>query len=143
MLNPFVPPVQSIIAREGWKSQIRENSARLAFAFGSAATSGWGELTLPDRIDFDTAFISEPHVAYGISLDGDKLVDTRFPRCTGGVYRWHINSRNLYVGAWVFCTVEDQSIYIPVEDPNHPNYDIVHHFTFIGVGIKDVPPELA
>ena len=140
MPTPFQTPVQSLIQREGWKSQVAENSARLAFAYGRAETTGWGELKISECLLFDCSFIKQPFVAYSFSLDGDTLVNTRYPICSGGVVKWRTNLRGMFIGAWVMVTVQDRNPYINPTTLVHPNYAISHDFTFSGIAMKDIPP---
>lgn len=118
-----------------------ENTGRLAFAYGQASTTGWGELEIPSCIDFELTFIEMPYVAYGFAVDGESLVDTRFPRCSGGVSRWRQDTNGYYVGAWVFVTVETQSPYIATTEVE-PGYPIDHFFSFSGIALKNVSPYL-
>jgi hypothetical protein len=129
-------------AQNSMREALRENSGRLAFAYGMVETIGWGEVEIATCIDFEVSFIEQPIVSYGFSLDGDELVDTRFPRCSGGVTRWRQNGNDHYVGAWVFVTVDTKSPYISTTE-NEPNYTIDHSFTFSGIALKSVSPYLA
>lgn len=131
--------------RERWNSQVAENSARGAWAWGTAHSKGWGEILIEDPIEFGITFVQEPVVAYGFALDDeDQLVDGRFPRCNGGVVRWMRNAQDFYIGAWAFVTVSTadpllaaQSLDVPTDFALNPNYDITHSFTFSGLAIKD------
>jgi hypothetical protein len=126
--------------RDAWTGQTAENSSRLAFAWGTFTSTGWGELAYPEPVDFGLTFVEEPIVAYGFALvGGDKLVDNRFPRAQGGVYEWRIDGRGFYIGAHVFACVETVSALItaPYGDPD-PNYELKHHFTFSGIALKDI-----
>lgn len=110
--------------RERWNSQIRENSARTATAWGTVHSSGWGEIILDDPIMFDTVFVAQPTVSYGFALDDDNQVPDpidvtlsdghggtsttrvlRLPRCGGGVLSWVQDPAGFYIGAHVFVTV--------------------------------------
>jgi hypothetical protein len=119
------------------RRQVAENGMRLAFSWGFASTSGWGEFEIPDAVEFDCAFIDEPAVTYGYSLDGDKLVKKRFPRAWGGVSKWLQDERGFFVGAHVFVVVDTLSpaeiAGVPEADPN---YDLDHTWQFAGTGIK-------
>lgn len=132
------------LSMEGHRSRLRqhqENTARLAQSFAEYSTSGWGETRIQTITEFNCTFIERPHVSYGYSVDGDTLVDTRFPRCWGGVYRWKTNPRGHYTGAWVFIVAETMSYQLNT-DKEEPGYDLSHYFTFTGVAMKDLPEYL-
>lgn len=134
-------PFEAMEHRRQRIQQVDENSARLAKAFAMYDSTGWGEFTVPTVFDFGLTFVEEPSVSYGYALDGDTLVDTRFPRCWGGVYKWKLDIKGFYTGAWVFFIVETQSSFIDTGEAD-PNYDINHYFTFEGVAYKDLPAYL-
>lgn len=123
--------------------QVSENSARLAQAFGFFTTQGWGEFTFDKCYSFGLTFLEEPAIAYGYAIDGDALVDLRFPRSWGFVYRWRTDSRGYYTGAWVGIVVDTRSAAdiagVPTDEPN---YSLDHTFTFTGVALKDLPTDL-
>ena len=121
--------------------QVNENSARLAQAFAMYDSTGWGEFTVQAVFDFGLTFVEEPVVAYCYALDGDTLVDTRFPRAWGGVYKWKLDSKGFYTGAWVFFVVETRSSFIETSAAE-PGYEINHYFTFTGIAYKDLPTYL-
>lgn len=132
--------------REQWNSQVEENSARYAFAYGKAHSSGWGEVVVADPIMFGITYVHEPTVAYGYALDDDdQLVDGRFPRCSGGVLRWVRTPEEYYVGAYVLVTVATadpliaaQSLDVAADFGQDPGYDITHSWTFGALAIKDL-----
>lgn len=139
--NPWL----SLEGRRQGVNQVGENSARQAMAWATFVTTGWGEVSFPDCYKFDLTFAERPFVSYSCSVIRNSLVDedeilvpTRFPRATGGVWGWEQNSREFYIGAWLYVTVDTQSPYVltVVADPT---YTIQHHFTFQGLGIKDLP----
>jgi hypothetical protein len=122
-----------------------ENTPRLAVAWADFKTTGWGEKSFEKCYNFDLTFAERPFVAHGYYVIKNKdpdidevLWDGRFPRAWGGVYQWRQNSRGFYTGAWVFTVVESASPFIPTTYPD-PEYVIQHHFTFQGLGIKDLP----
>lgn len=126
-------------------NQVAENSARQANAWAAFVTTGWGEVAFPDCYEFDLTFAEQPFVAYScwvqrnaLADEDEILVPTRFPRCTGGVWGWKQNSRGFYTGAWCYVTVDTQSPFIVTVEAD-PTYTIQHHFTFDGLGIKDLP----
>lgn len=156
-----VSRAQIAIAAEMRRRQVMdvsENGARYASSFITFTTHGWGEFQSPDAQLFDTTFIKVPSISHSFYVDGDSLVDGRFPRVTAGVYRWVQNERGHYTGAYVFFVVETtglqmQPIYVlptaadgnvalvsaKVPVPPDPNYDLVHSFTFTGVAMKTLP----
>lgn len=120
-----------------WLNQQAENSGRLAQAYAKFSTTGWGETAFENGFTFELSFIEPPVVAYGFEIDGDTLVDTRFPRCSGGVYKFRTNSKGFYTGAWCMVTVDTKSPFITTTE-DEPNYTIYHWFTFTGIAIKDL-----
>jgi hypothetical protein len=152
------PGFQASEQRRGQLLHTAENSARYASSFITFSTSGWGEFQSPNAQYFDTTFIRVPSISHSFYIDGDTLVDGRFPRVTAGVHRWVQNERGHYTGAYLFFVVETvglqfQSIYVlptaadgnvalvaaKVPVPPDPDYDLVHSFTFTGVAIKSLP----
>lgn len=120
-----------------------ENSTRDANAYARFTTTGWGEIAFEECFEFGLTFIEEPYVACSMSLqDGDKLIEGRFPRASGGVYRWKKNHRGYYVGAWLFVTVETSSPNIYTSELD-PGYELDHSFIFAGMAMKDLPDYLA
>jgi hypothetical protein len=118
------------------RESTRENQARNAFSFGFNQTAGFGEFQFQQEISFELAYATQPAVLYGFECD-DELIETRLPRCSGFVYRWHRDAKNAYVGAWVAVTVDTQSAQItPVGV--EPNYTIRHSFMFVGLGYKSL-----
>jgi hypothetical protein len=119
------------IERESWRIQVAENSARLAFAWGVSTTTGSGGLVHDQDVQFGLAYPEQPMFSYGcviisteIDLNDD---DAPVPSSTGFVAGWQIDERGLYVGANVGVTVIAQA-----EDV------LEHHFTFTGIGMKDL-----
>jgi hypothetical protein len=138
MTDPFV-------SLQNYRAQIvqtQENSARLAQHYANYQTAGWGEFTDPHVIHFDATFYDEPWVSYGYSIDGDTLIDTRFPRACGFVYRWKQDERGYFLGCWLAFTVDTQSPFIPSTVPD-PGYTLIHKFVFTGRALKDIDPSLA
>lgn len=133
----------------GWLNQHAENSSRLAQSYAVFDTTGWGEVAFDQCFLFDLTFIEPPVIAYGFGvglvggaeMNNDQLVDTRFPRCSGGVYRYKTDKRGFYLGAYCFVTVDTKSPFIPTAMPE-PNYQISHWFTFTGIALKDLPADL-
>jgi len=158
---PVDPGFHALEQRRGMLEATRENSARYASAYVSFSTTGWGEFLAPDVQYFTTTFVKRPSVAHAISIDGDTLVDGRFPRVTAGVHKWLTNEQGFYTGAWLFFVVEtvglqSQGLYVmptdsdgligtvnmPVPIPPDPDYTIIHDFTFTGVAMKAIPAHL-
>lgn len=105
--------------------QVRANSVQSALVTTVVSTSGIGQVAYEDPINFGVAFIKEPSVAYGCYVD-EGAVDTEFPVCSGGVYRWIRDEQGSYTGACVYVVV--QGIDVPVE----------HHFGFQEMAVKYV-----
>jgi hypothetical protein len=88
-------------------------------------------------------FIDKPYVAYSFDVDDTTdVVDSRYPRACGFIYRWQIDSRGFYTGAYMAVTVDDQSSFITAVGDS-PNYLLHHHFSFSGIAMKSVPDYLA
>jgi hypothetical protein len=117
-----------------------ENFARTAFSFGSQTSTGWGELAYADPIIFDLTFVEQPMMSYGFYVDpAVDLVPTRYPRCSGFVYRWYQDAKGMYVGAWVGVTVETrEASIVPATGVVDPGYAITHYYTFSGLGYKSL-----
>jgi len=81
-------------------------------------------------------------VSYGMSIDGDALVPTRFPRVTAGVYRWLQDTKGFYTGCWVFFVVDTQSSFIATTVTSDPGYDLIHDLSFTGIAAKILPAHL-
>jgi len=139
---PIDPGFQALEQRRGQLDAIRENSARLATAQLSFTTHGWGEFKLPEVAYFGVTFIERPLLASGVSIDGDALIPTRFPRVTAGVYRWLQDVKGFYIGAWVFFVVDTQSSFITTSVTSDPGYDLVHDLQFTGIAAKILPAHL-
>lgn len=138
----YIPePFRALEERHARQGQIAENSIRLGWCHFKATSTGWGEFKIPECFEFDMTFIEEPNVTHGMSTNGDLLVDTRFPRAHGGVYRWKRNAKGFYQGAWLFVVVDTRSPYITTT-LDDPGYSIDHYFTFAGTAIKDLPDHL-
>ena len=118
--------------------QVKENSGRLAKVFAHYTTTGWGEIAVPEVIEFDCTFLTEPTFTSGIALaDRIELLPNRFPRVTAGVYRWRKNAKQQWTGAWVFFCVDTFSAAVPTSSLD-PNYVLHHHLSFEAVAYKDV-----
>jgi hypothetical protein len=135
-------PMEGMDDYRSFVARTAENSTRFAQAFTKFETNGWGEVAFEECFVFGLTFIEEPFVSYGCSVDGDTLVDSRFPRTSGGAYRWQQNNKGFYLGAWCYVTVETQSAFV-LTDEVEPNYDLTHHFMFSGMAMKDLPAYLA
>jgi hypothetical protein len=114
-----------------WDSQ-RENSSRLAFAFGTFTTEGSGSALFPDPVEFGTVFVRRPYVSYSWAL-AEQVDDLAvMPNCSGGVYRWKQDENGFYVGAWCGANV---SIF------STTTVTMYHDFTFANMALKDIPIE--
>ena len=134
----------------------RENRARLAQVFGGMSSAGQGTFILKKAISFGLTFIEEPFMSHGCRIDIDAwedLIDHAvdldddppLPSVTGFVTEWVQDDRDFYVGAHVAV-----SVWFPVIDPTatepfvpiDSQPAIEHYFTFTGVAMKDVEPDL-
>lgn len=124
----------------------RENSARLAQSYSIFRTTGQGTHQYEERVQFGLTFIEKPLVAYGSFCDIDELADALdiedsddapLPVTAGFVVNWDQDDRDFYIGCWVGVRVN-----FPVNDDvdGTAPVEIEHHFTFAGIGMKDIPP---
>jgi hypothetical protein len=132
----------SFQARDAFRGQVAENSSRLAFAFGTFTTTGWGEVRIEECLSFGLSFVNKPFIGSSWDIDDAVLVPGRFPMISSGVVRWRRNSKGFYTGAWVAMKVETKSPYISTSAAE-PNYSIDHSFIFAGLASKDLPDHLA
>lgn len=139
---PVTPGFQASELRRGKLDAIHENTSRLAVCQLSFATHGWGEFKMPAAVYFTSTFIKRPLLASSVSIDGDALISTRFPRVTAGVFRWIQDVKGFYTGAWVFFVVDTQSSFIATTVTTDPGYDLIHDIQFTGVAIKSLPSHL-
>lgn len=135
----------------------RENSARLAHSYAQFVSVGQGQTEYPKRVPFDLTYIEMPFVSYGCVFDLDlwnEQVDdgtsedegpAPLPHCTGFVTQWDKDERGFYLGCWVAVMVtfpaEDGVLGMPAVDPALKP-EINHHFSFAGIALKDVPPDV-
>lgn len=166
-MSPVDPGFRALEQRRQQLDAVRENSSRLAYCHLTFTTSGWGEFKVPDAVRFTCTFIERPAISAGLSIDGDALVETRFPRVTAGVYKWVQDVDGFYIGAHVFFVVETMGVQletsVATDDPGSlpagatytareksnvdrakadPKYDLVHDLQFSGIGIKALPSYL-
>lgn len=139
---PVEPGFQALEQRRGRLDAIRENSSRLATCQLSFKTHGWGEFKLPKVTYFTSTFVTRPFMASGVSIDGDALIATRFPRVSAGVYRWLQDIEDYYTGAWVYFVVDTRSPFISTTVATDPGYDLIHDMQFTGIAIKQLPAHL-
>jgi hypothetical protein len=127
----------------------RENRGRLAFTFARFRSEGEGSKEFGAAVQFDTTYIERPTVSYCSEVDLDAFEDALglgvreeapLPACSGFVTAWDVDSRGLYVGAWCAISVQFPDWAVIPEDVD---VELYHHFTFAGVAIKDVDPELS
>lgn len=156
--GPVAPGFASLERRRADVNRHTENTARYASSYVSFKTTGWGEFLSPTAEYFTTTFTKRPSVSHSLSLDGDSLVEGRYPRVTAGVHQWLQNERGFYTGAWLFFVVETVGLQslrtyvlptseservglasVPVPIPADPNYEIIHDFTFTGIAMKAIP----
>ena len=160
-VGPIDPGFAASERRRADLTRHGENSARYASSFVSYKTTGWGEFLSEDAQYFTTTFTKRPSVSHSLSIDGDVLVEGRYPRVTAGVHKWLQDERGHYTGAWLFFVIETMGmqaqrtyvlptseservglVSVPVPIPADPNYEIIHDFTFTGVAMKAIPAYL-
>lgn len=115
--------------REGLRDQVRENTPRLAFAWGFSTTTGAGQLAYEDRVNFGLTFIERPAFSYGFAataLDPDELTEPLL--ASGWVFEWVTDTRGFYTGAHVGVSVQGAA----------PDQELEHHFSFAGKAWKDL-----
>jgi hypothetical protein len=167
-VSPVDPGFQALELRRQALAAYRENSARLAYCRLPFTTTGWGEFKFEKAVRFTCTFIERPAISHGLSMEGDDLVPTRFPRVTAGVYKWVIDVNGFYVGAYVFFVVESLGAQMETSvatasgatlptgatytirekstldrAKDDPKYNLLHDLQFSGVGIKALPAYLA
>lgn len=124
-----------------------ENRSREAWSAHRYDITGAGYAEFPKSARFDLAFLDQPFVNYGLVLDSDELrrvlnvADTAnpaMPTVTAWVTEYDQNERGFYVGAW--CAV---NVTWPGEPPDpEEGFTFQVDFTWRGIGIKDVDPEV-
>lgn len=125
----------------------RENAARLARSYATWTTTGWGEFRVAHCFDFDCIFTEAPIFLTGLAVvdednEGVELVTGRFPGVTAGVWKWRLNENHYFTGAWVFFNVSTIAFQMTggaYPTTPDPNYRLVHHMSFEGIALKDVP----
>ena len=130
-------PLSVLLEREMFRTQVRSNSAKMAWHSAEVTSDGWGEIDIPDCIVFDSVFSERPTVSYGFSIDQDDLVDGQYPRSGGFVRDWKLDQNGFWRGAWVSLTV-DMGFAAPVG----AGYSIVHSFVFSGIALSAVREDL-
>lgn len=128
----------------------KENSPRLAESHQRIQSTGQGSIQFSKRVSFGLTFLRKPIFTYGTEIDLDQIgedldkdvhskLSVPIPQCTGCVVDWDTNAKDLYVGAWVAARV-----FFPIGDlvPIGYKVEVIHHFRFSEVAIKDVPLDL-
>lgn len=120
--------------REAQRRQVAENSARLAFAWAVATTTGQGSMAFDKVLDFGLAFAERPMVSYGFIInnrtdfeDDNDGSNPIVPISSGSVYEWVQDGRGLYIGAYGCVNVICDDV-----------IELEHHFGFSGLAIKDI-----
>lgn len=124
-----------------------ENRSREAWSAKRFDISGVGFAEFPKAASFGLAFLDQPFVTTGFVLDTDELRDALgvadnedppMPMVAGFVTEYDLNENGFYVGAW--CAV---NIQWAVEPPDPElGFTFQVDFTWRGIGIKDVNPEV-
>lgn len=121
--------------REALLHSVGENSARLAFAFGWATSTGSGGKAFEEHVRFGLTFIEKPVFAYGYEVQAYDPDEEYFPTAHAFVYEWIQDARGFYVGAYVAVQVDLPSPDL-LEVPAPAQVE--HHFTFSALAMKDV-----
>jgi hypothetical protein len=132
--------------RQGYVQSVQENSGRHAVVYGSFMTTGSGEIVNPDPLVFNVPFVHKPAVSYSYYIDESDLIDTRWPRCWGGVMAWETDSTedvDLYIAATAFVIVETTTFEQLSDNADEIAYSIEHFFTFNGVALKYVTTDFS
>lgn len=127
-----------------------DNAARLAFAdFHFKVDDALGLVAFPKPGDFGLSFAERPAVSGGVFLDIDELarvlelddgddIGLQAPTITPMVTEWDRSEAGHYVGAW--CAV---NVLWPADVLEAPEgFSFYVDFTFHGIAIKDVDPEV-
>jgi hypothetical protein len=130
-------------ARRGFIDQTRENSGRHAVSYGQFETTGSGEISNPDPLVFGVPYIHMPAASYSYYIEDEDLVDTRWPRCWGGILGWEKNEHGMFTGANAFVIVETKTFEQVTLNTDVIDYTITHFFTFNGAALKFVPDDFA
>ena len=125
-------------ARRAALNRNAENKARMAFASGTFFCDGEGLAEFEDAIEFGLAFLERPFVFTGVNFDLDLFdLDDGFtpPHITAYVVDWEVNEQGFYTAAWCAALVEWG--FAPT-----PEGEFEIDFTFRGIAMKDVDPEV-
>lgn len=141
---------EALERRRAEVERTKENSARTASVSARYRTTGQGSVEFDTRITFGLTFVRKPIMTYGSEIDLDDLDDRLdndynlngtppMPLCSGFVTDWETNPRGFFTGAFVGVRV-----YYPPEDliPAGFTVEVLHHFNFTTVAMKDVPLDL-
>lgn len=139
-----MPLLDDLDHRREIANRHRENAGRLAQSYASFETTGTGTFEYEKRIKFGVLFVEKPHPSWCGELDTDALQDVLgsvvLPLAGGVITDWDTDEHGLYSGCWAAVRVD-----FPVTDMIDPSVAVVmtHHFTFSGVALKDITPELS
>lgn len=121
----------------------RENSGRLAQAYAEFTSTGQGTLEYEERIDFNVIFVERPFVSHAGVVDTQSVKDlvgrVALPQISGFVTEWDVDEADFYRGCWVAARID-----FPTWEFIDLAVDVVvdHHFTFTGIALKNIEPEL-
>lgn len=132
----FFEVFQAQEARAASKETQRENAPRLAFSAHQQRSKGLGSFRIPAAVKFDVVFLTEPHFLNGGSLVTTLPADVDPPMISSVVWRWERNAKTHYTGAFMHLFVNAPDVFS--FDSNLEKVEVVHNFTFIGVGYKDL-----
>lgn len=137
------------------ENTLRQNAPRLAKSHLFYTTHGTGEFQVGTAVRFECVFSEKPHFTYGAEIPDDQtLVAGKYPRTHAGVYKWirenpprnvygdpdedHADDIMYYTGAWVYFVVDIIGGGV-VFRPPQPSYTVIHHLSFEGTALKNVP----
>lgn len=139
-----MPLIDDVDRRREIANRHRENSGRLAQSYMKFETTGTGTFEYEKRVKFGVIFVDKPTPAWCGEINTDDLEDVlgyvALPLASGLVTEWDTDEHQMYVGCWVAVRVD-----FPVTDMIDPSVAVTmtHHFTFAGVALKDITPELS
>ena len=114
---------------------VESNAGQPAIVHAQFATWGGGEIKYPaDAVEggdepvplwFGVSFVARPAVTYGASLRMCRLPASGFPRCFGGIWKWRVTTKGMYIGAFAWVSVDCDT-----------DLGITHSFGFAGNALK-------
>lgn len=84
------------------KRAIENNGARNARSIHRLTSRGTGQTRLPNPLKMQLTFVEQPTFTSGVTLKTGALIDGAYPVANVGVYKWQIDARGFYIGAYVW-----------------------------------------